>query len=464
MTTTSERASGVTVDRAVVVGGSVAGLAAALAVAPHASQVIVVERHDTTGEGSVVPQGRLPHVLLAGGAAALDRLAPGFTDELSRQGAVGADPGPRPVHWWAHGACRTHLPDVGIEAPLCSRALVESTLRARARATDGVDVRRATVTGLEVADGAVRGVRLDDGTTLAADIVVDASGRAARGAGWLADLGVRLPERERVSVDVVYTAVEVERRSTDLDGGLVGVVQNSAELPRIGVALAAEGERWQIVLGGYFGEHPELDRSSMLDFAASLPDPAIARLLAGTWLSEPRRHRFPASERTRWSTVDLPAGFFVVGDAVASFNPIYGQGMSSAAQQAVALADCLATPTSLARATRTHARAADRVAEAPWRVATGADFIYAETEGRKPAGTDLVNRYLERVMRAAPYDERVNLALTRVQLLLARPETLMAPAVVARTLFQRPGRVSSPPEAAAAADAAPDDRAHREAR
>ncbi len=448
MTTTSDRASGVAVDRAVVVGGSVAGLAAALAVAPHASQVNVVERHDTTGEGSVVPQGRLPHVLRAGGAAALDRLAPGFTDDLTRQGGVGADPGPRPVHWWAHGACRDHLPDVGIEAPLCTRSLVETTLRARARATAGIELRRGTVTGLEVEDGTVRGVRLDDGTTLAADIVVDASGRAARGATWLADVGAEVPDRERVSVNVVYTAVEVERRPTDLDGGLVGVVQNSADVPRIGVALAAEGARWQIVLGGYFGEHPDLDRSSMLAFAASLPDPAIAHLLAGTWVSEPRRHKFPASERTRWSTVELPAGFFVVGDAVASFNPIYGQGMSSAAQQAVALADCLAKPQSLARATRAHARAAERVAETPWRVATGADFIYAETEGRKPAGTDLINRYLERVMRIAPYDERVNLALTRVQLLLARPETLMSPAVVARTLFRSPsgrGAASVPP-------------------
>jgi 2-polyprenyl-6-methoxyphenol hydroxylase-like FAD-dependent oxidoreductase len=440
MPTNSDRASGLAVDRAVVVGGSVAGLAAALAVAPHASQVIVLERHDTTGEGSIVPQGRLPHVLLAGGAAALDRLAPGYTDELRRQGAVGADPGPRPVHWWAHGACRTHLPDVGIEAPLCTRTLVESTLRARVLTTAGIEPRRATVTGLEVTDGRVRGVRLDDSTTLAADVVVDASGRAARGAVWLADLGVKVPDRERVSVDVVYTAVEVERRPTDLDGGLVGVVQNSADVPRIGVALAAEGDRWQIVLGGYFGEHPDLDRDSMLAFAGSLPDPAIAHLLAGTWLSEPRRHRFPASERTRWSTVDLPTGFFVVGDAVASFNPIYGQGMSSAAQQAMALADCLAKPTSLARATRAHARAADRVAETPWRVATGADFIYAETEGRKPAGTDVINRYLERVMRVAPYDERVNRALTRVQLLLARPESLMAPAVVARTLFRSPSR------------------------
>jgi hypothetical protein len=80
------------------------------------------------------------------------------------------------------------------------------------------------------------------------------------------------------------------------------------------------------------------------------------------------------------------------------------------------------------------------VAETPWRVATGADFIYAETEGRKPAGTDVINRHLERVMRVAPYDERVNRALTRVQLLLARPESLMAPAVVARTLFRSPSR------------------------
>ena len=441
------QATGVRVDHAVVVGGSVGGLAAALAVAPYADRVTVLDRHDLPETGTAVPQGRLPHVLLAGGAAALERLAPGIVAELVGRGAVGGEPGPRPVHWWAHGACRTSLPDTGVEAPLCSRVLVESTLRDRVRATPGVGVRRGTVTGLVVADGSVRGVRLDDGSTLDADVVVDASGRAARGSGWLAACGVTAPPRERVKVDVVYTAVDVERRPTDLGGALVAVVQNSAAVPRIGVALAAEGGRWQIVLGGYFGDHPELERSSMLAFAASLPDPVIARLLSAPWRSEPRRHRFPASERTRWRVVKLPAGFFVLGDAVASFNPIYGQGMSSAAQQAVALAGCLATGRSLSRATRDHARAADAVADSPWRVATGADFIYPGTEGRKPAGTDLVNAYLERVIRAAAYDDRVNLALTRVQLLLARPQTLLSPAVAARALLRPASRraASVPP-------------------
>ncbi|HEX6151410.1 hypothetical protein [Nocardioides sp.] len=128
------------------------------------------------------------------------------------------------------------------------------------------------------------------------------------------------------------------------------------------------------------------------------------------------------------------------------------QGMSSAAQQAaaqqaMALAESLAGRSSLPWATRAHARAADRVVETPWRVATGADFIYPRTGGRKPPGTDRLNPYLERVMRAAPYDERVNLALTRVQLLLARPETLLAPTVVARTLFRTPSRRAAPVEA-----------------
>ena len=81
-------------------------------------------------------------------------------------------------------------------------------------------------------------------------------------------------------------------------------------------------------------------------------------------------------------------GLPVVGDAVASFNPIYGQGMSSAVQQAEALATLLGEGRDRRDLTRRHARAARAVADVPWRVATGADFLYAATQGRRPPGTD----------------------------------------------------------------------------
>jgi 2-polyprenyl-6-methoxyphenol hydroxylase-like FAD-dependent oxidoreductase len=241
---------------------------------------------------------------------------------------------------------------------------------------------------------------------------------------------------------VTYTAVDVRRSTRDLDGALFAVVQNTPALARIAVALPAEGDRWKIVLGGYFGDAAPTSRDGLLAFAASLPDPVVRELLDNEWLSEPAQHRFPSSQRRHWEKVRrLPSGFAVIGDAVASFNPLYGQGMSAAALQAEALVDAVDRFGTSARLPATVAAAAYKVVATPWQIATGADFVYDRTNGRRPRGTDLVNRYMSKVFVAAATDERVNLALTRVQQLLAPPSTLFAPAIV-----RRGRRPAAPPE------------------
>src|SRR5690606_12731687 len=114
-----------------------------------------------------------------------------------------------------------------------------------------------------------------------------------------------------------YTAVDVERRPSDLGGALFTIVQNSPALARIGVALPAEGDRWKIVLGGYFGDAAEPTPEGMRAFARSLPDSAVADLLENAWCREPARYRFPSSRRHHYEKVRrLPGGFVVLGDAV----------------------------------------------------------------------------------------------------------------------------------------------------
>src|SRR5690606_6995049 len=206
-------------------------------------------------------------------------------------------------------------------------------------------------------------------------LVVDASGRGSSASKWLTEAEIAQPLVTEVGIDIRYTAVDVERRPGDVDGSAFVVVQNDRHLGRIGVALPAEGDRWKIVLGGYFGDGAEPTRDGMLTFARSLPDPAIAELLENPWVSEPARYRFPSSRHTHWEKLGgLPEGFVAVGDSVASFNPIYGQGMSSAALQAEALGRCLERPGH--HFARTAAKALAAVVSHPWQVAAGADFIY----------------------------------------------------------------------------------------
>jgi hypothetical protein len=122
-----------------------------------------------------------------------------------------------------------------------------------------------------------------------------------------------------------------------------------------------------------------------------------------------------------------------VGDAVASFNPLYGQGMTSALLQAEVLGAAVDRFGNRPRLAPTIARATARVVANPWTTATGADFIYAATEGRRPRGATVINRYVERVTRAAAVDETVNAGFTGVQQLLAAPPTLFRPSIVLRS-------------------------------
>lgn len=427
----------VTIDRAVVIGGSIAGLAAAATIAGRARQVLVVERREPPATGSVAPQGHLPHVMLSSGARVLEELFPGFAQDLIDHGASsgGDDPVRLPCHWVAGGATRTHLRmrDPGFPRALCSRGLVESRLRAATLALPGVHPIRASVEALDLhrdpAHGlTATGVRLRGvAEPVGADLVVDASGRGSRTERDLPEP----PPATEVIVDLRYTAYVVDRHDDDLDGAAFAVIQNTRDLPRMGVALPMEGRRWQLVLGGYFGVAAPRDPDGARGFARSLADPALATLFARPFLEEPAGYTFRSSRRRHWDRLsEYPRHLGVVGDAVASFNPVYGQGMSAALLQVEALGRLLARPWS----DRAAARAVTAVADNPWLTATGADLVYPATRGRRPAGNRAVNRYVDRVTRAAAVDDRANAALTDVQQLTTAPASLFRPRVVASAL------------------------------
>ena len=433
------------IERAVVIGGSIAGLATAATLSSRAREVVVLERRTTQGRGSVAPQGHLPHVMLTAGARALEELFPGFAEQLVQRGAVvgGADPGRLPCYWVAAGTLRDHLrlPDLGFSRALCSRALVEERLRAATLALPNVSLLDASAEGLEVRRGreqhpAVRGVAVrGNAPALEADLVVDASGRNSRVETWLEAAGLPTPPHSEVVVDLRYTAFVVDRAPADLEGAAFAVVQNTRDLPRMGVALPMEDDRWQVVLGGYFGDAAPSDPEGARTFARSLADPALAELLGRHFLEEPSHYTFRSSLHRHWEKVTpAPHGLCAVGDAVASFNPIYGQGMSSALLQASTLGRAIDRRGGGPALPRAYARAAARIVANPWLTATGSDLVYAATSGDRPPGNAFVNRYVDRVTRAAAVDESVNAAFTGVQQLLAAPPTLFRPGVVVGAL------------------------------
>jgi hypothetical protein len=276
-------------------------------------------------------------------------------------------------------------------------------------------------------------------TILRADLVVDASGRGSRSPQWLEEWGFGKPAIETVKVDVGYATRTFERRRGEFFDSVGGIVAGTPpDSRRLGAVLAAEGDRWVITLVGCLRDYPPDDEEGWLRFAASLPVPAVYELAASARpLSGIATYRFPANLRRRYERMQrFPAGYLVVGDAVCSFNPIYGQGMSVAAMEARALDEALAGGVD-GLAQRFFGRTRG-IIDIPWTIAAGEDLRYPEVEGRRPTGFHLLNRYMDRVHAMAAEDREVCRQFFDVLNLLSPPASLLSPRVAWRVLSRRP--------------------------
>jgi 2-polyprenyl-6-methoxyphenol hydroxylase-like FAD-dependent oxidoreductase len=426
---------------AVVIGASMGGLCAARVLSERFAEVTVIDR-DTLPDGpeprGQVPQGRHPHLLLVSGARILEGWFPGLVAELEAGGALNLDIVASAYWYQAGGVWRR--PRSTLVGPAMSRPFLEWTTRRRVAALPNVTIRGGEpAEGLVAGPGGdrVTGLRLADGTTLSCDLVVDATGRQARTLGWVSELGYDPPEVSVVEVDTCY-ASRLYRRAElpGRDWAMAGVIGDT-ESKRLAMALPIEGDRWIISLGGLNGERPPLDEADRQAFARSLGSPVIAELMeASEPLGEPVVHRFPANQRRHVERLRrFPTGWVLLGDAVCCFDPIYGQGMTSAAQQAEALGRCLDRTGAIDRRfARRYFRAAGRAVGVPWSIAVGGDFAYPGTTGDKPPGTDLVNRYMDRAFVAAQHDDTVALRMNEVIAMVRPSPSLLTPAFVLRVL------------------------------
>ena len=426
-------------QHAVVLGGSMGGLLAARILPDHFDRVSIVERDAFPPDGEHrkgTPQARHAHGLLARGREVLEDLFPGLTDELIGRGALPGDIRLQ-ARWFNNGGYHRKLA-TGLTGLLVSRPLLEACVRARllalpaVRALDAHEVVGLTSTDDRSRVTGVRVVATADAATeecLSADLVVDASGRGSRMPAWLQALGYPSPAEEHVRIDVSYTTRLYRRRPADLAGDFAAIISPTPPGRRAGVILAQEGDRWIVSLGGYLGEEAPTDEPGFVAFARTLPAPEIYGVIRDAEpLSEPAVYKFRASQRRRYEALArFPDGLLVFGDAICSFNPIYGQGMTVAALEALALGDGLTQgPDGLAR--RFFARAGALV-DIPWSIAVGSDLRFPEVEGPRSAMVRFINWYMGRLQIAARHEATPALAFLRVANLLAPPPSILHPRV-----------------------------------
>lgn len=436
--------------QAVVIGGGVAGLLAARALADHFEAVTLFERDaypDANGSRRGVPQGRHVHAILARGLVALDRFFPGLTDEMIKGGAIPFDGG-RDLQWYYFGGYRPRV-ETGTRVVLFTRPFLEANLLRRLRQVQNVKVRDgmaverllASDGGRRVSGVVVRPAEGGQAEEIAADLVVDAAGRGSRAARWLADLGYPEPASTQIRIDLSYVSRFYRRRPDDLPGATaVYVVPKPPHEKRGGAALPVEGDRWIVSLYGYFAQdHPPTDEAGFLEFARSLPAPDVHDLIARLEpLTAPVAYQIPKSERRDYASMKrFPERFVLVGDTVSAFNPVFAQGMTVASLEAERLGSALAHArhrASLDGFARSFMKAESRVIELPWRLAGHEDFRYPETRGRSTFGTRIANRYTARMHKVAEQDLTVYRTFIQAMHMTRSPFILFAPAILLRVL------------------------------
>lgn len=434
-------------DHAVVLGGSIAGSLAARVLADTCEQVTVLDRDVLSEEiqpRQAAPQGHHIHAMLARGQQILEHTFPGFTDDLISRGVPVGDLGTS-LSWYFNGRMIRKAP-TGLVCVAAGRPLLETYLRSRVRAMPNVAFcDRTDIRGLVASADRSRitGVRIQGPDTnapedvLAADLVVDATGRGSRMPRWLDELGYGLVEQERITMNLTYTTCDF-RAPLPFDpiGEDIAIIPVATPAMPRGAIFARMPDRYSISLTGILGDRPPADHSGFLDYVKSLPVPEIYQAARRAEpLGKPATFRFPASIRRRYDRLPrLPGGLLAIGDAACVFNPVYAQGMTVAAMETLVLARHLADGTP--RPTR-YFRDLARIINGPWDM-SAADLGFTGTKGRRTLKVRVGNAYIPRLQAAAVTDRSLTVAFLRAAGLVDRPQALLRPGVVLRVLFPRP--------------------------
>lgn len=435
-----------------------AGLLAARVLTDHFDRVTVIERDrfaEAPSPRRGVPQARHVHILLARGRLILEQLFPGIEAELIAQGAVKIDVTADLLFLGVAGWL-PRFPS-SLWSISCSRDLLEWNVRRRLAALpqarfvqehDAVDV-------LASADRtAVLGVRapsrgqLGDAEEMQAGLVVDASGRSSRAPKWLETMGYPAP-RETIVNSFLGYASRVYARPASFPGDWQGVITQSKppETARGGGIMPIEGERWLVTLAGAARDYPPTGEAGFLDFARSLRSPIVYDAITdaeplspiyGYQRTENRLLHYEAMPR--W-----PDRFVVIGDAVCAFNPVYGQGMTTAGLGALTLDRCLRTLNGRGLdgfAAQFQKQLAKTNAD-PWLMATGEDFRYPTTEGGNRTWlVRFMHRYMDEVMLLCAERADVYETFGNVLHLMKPPRALFRPGIVRHAIphmvIQRP--------------------------
>lgn len=433
-------------DKAVVIGGSIAGLLTARVLAESFESVTIIESDKLPVEPDKrrgVAQSVQPHVLFTKGYRILEELFPGIGDDLSAAGALSID-WAREFHVYIQGKWSLNPTEASdIVSFTCSRPLLEWVIRRRLQQFSNVQfLEQHRVIGLLTDSNSshITGLRLkplvkDGYEKFTTSLVVDAGGRRSNAPQWLKDLGFKAPPETVINPYLGYATRRYKKPSGFKQDWKVMLISQEPPLgKRLGYLASIEGEEWIATLGGYGGDFPPLDDRGFLEFASTLlSDKFYETIKNAEPVSPIYAHRATANRQRHYEQIDLPDGFVTLGDAVCALCPVYGQGMTVSALSAMVLKDWLKEDKlipnkfqkKLAKSNNYH-----------WMVATASDSRFPTTAGRSNpnAVSKFLGWYNQRLMQSINQDADLYTLFIETSHLLRSPLAFYHPRVLLKVL------------------------------
>ena len=428
--------------RAIVIGGSIAGLLTARVLSDYFDRVVILDRDElpATPQARIgVPQSVQPHVLFTKGYRILAEFFPGIEEKLEDNGALSIDWAREfkhfaDEHWGIKPEDASDIVSV-----TCSRYLLEWTIRQELLKLPNIEVLESSkVTGL-ICDrqNRITGVKLNSGE-LNAELVVDASGRGSQAPQWLEQIGISVPETT-VNPFLGY-ATRRYKLPDNLhpDWKVLLISQSPPHNTRLGYLARIENDELIATLGGYAKDFPPLDDAGFLEFARSLAQPDFYNAIAHATPTSPiYAHRATANRMRHYDKVELPQGFIALGDAVCALCPVYGQGMTVSALGAKTLQAWLDKSKGKLNNNRFQKQLA-KSNSFHWMMATTQDSRFPTTVGGKQSKEGIVDKlmkgYMNKLISKSASEPQLHLMFLEVAHLLRSPLYLYHPATIWQVL------------------------------
>ncbi|HKE60714.1 MAG TPA: FAD-dependent monooxygenase [Pyrinomonadaceae bacterium] len=446
---------------ALVIGSSMAGMLAARVLSDHFSSVTILERDSLTAETEHrrgIPQAQHLHALLARGLQIIEQLFPGIGEELVHAGAVPLETG-SDVAWLTPAGWGKYFQS-NLQILSFTRPFLDKYIRRRLVQIENIKIipdcdvvalvsnsKRNGVSGVTVKlccedDSAAGDVRPPQAERfIDADLVVDASGRHSRAPQWLKALGYQAPRETVVNAFIGYATRLYERPAASNASWKAILLQSAPpENPRAGLLFPIEKNRWILTIAGGGRDYPPTDEREFINFIESLRSSLLFDVLRDAKPISPIRSYRNTENRLRHydEMSSFPGNFVLLGDSVCAFNPVYGQGMTVAAMDAMELDRAVSTwkkESFDAEFGRRFQRKLAKIQKLPWSLATGEDFRYRETEGAKAGFMGhLMHSYIDKLVALTTRDITVRAVWLRVFQMLEPPSRLFQPRILAKVL------------------------------